>query len=145
MDRKILDMVYEIRKLSEKIDKLTDDIRPESMESKIAFRKLESLAEMLNDTQDYIEHFSKPTKEGYLIKNDRDKFELMVDGKSLREFSCGSSIEIYLDGDNGEGWYPGRVEHRFQQGYYFYGDDTDKPLLEHGMKARIRVINDYDI
>lgn len=88
-----------------------------------------------------VEHFSKPTKEGYLRKNSYGKFEIDYSrGGASYPLSCGSSLEIYLleDAETGieEGWYAGRVEHTGGKGYYFYG--PGKPALCDNMRVRTR-------
>lgn len=113
-----------------------------SFEDKQANRILENIIEEIDTSAYKLKRFTMPVIEGTLREADNGKFELYDDnGKYVTYFSCGSPIECYLYDDYEESnvWYPGRVEHKSEngvKGYYFVGPDN--PYLYNGMKARIR-------
>lgn len=133
--------LYEIEALAKKLDDALDELPgcdDETMEEENIRGALYHAADKLNDAKRAIEYFKRPTEEGYLIQNKNGRFEM-----NDREFTSGSSIEVYLKKDPKnnieEGWYSGRVEYTHrdnQEGYYFFG--ANKPFLTEGMKARIR-------
>lgn len=126
-------------KLQDTLDKLPGCSENETMEETEIRYALQKAADALNDAVRKIEYFQLPVKEGCLEKLNNNKFQLnFYDGTLPHTFSCGSSIEIYIDDPEANiepGWYAGRVEHN-GQGYYFY--EHGKPMLSSGMKARIR-------
>ena len=67
-----------------------------------------------------------------------EDLEISYDDGSADELSCGFPIEVFLPGNErvDEGWHYGRVENR-EGKYYFFG--ADKPFLNIGMRARIRI------
>lgn len=122
-------------KLQDALDNLPSCDDEETMEETEIRYSLNKAAESLSEAKDAINQFSKPTKEGYLYKNSRGRFELNGD-----EFCCGYDIEAYINEDPAnnieKGWYAGRVEHDGKD-YYFYG--PGKPALYDGMRVRKRI------
>lgn len=126
-----------ISSLTEKLNNALDNLpcAKETMEEREIRYALQAAAEKLSNAKYVIEHFLKPTNEGYLKINSHGRFEL-----DEHEFTCGSPIEVYLqediEADIEEGWYSGRVEHSSDKGYCFYG--PGKPPLHEGMRVRTR-------
>jgi len=90
-----------------------------------------NLTNNLEDAKRSINDFSKLIKEGVLFQNEDGKFAIIYpDGKHSYFFSCGSPIELYLDGI----WQVGRVEYSTTKGYYFYGGLN--PSLRDNMRTR---------
>lgn len=133
----------EIRSLAAKLNDLLEELPgcsdDETMEEEAIRGSIYQAADKLNDAKRAMDYFTRPTDEGYLEQNRNGRFEM-----NDHEFTSGSAIEVYLNEDKEnhikEGWYAGRVEYTRrddQEGYYFYG--ANKPFLEYGMKARIRI------
>lgn len=128
-----------------RLKKLLENSSTKGLENSTAYREIEYILEMMEDTEKSLEYLSKPTKEGKLIESDGGKFYIVYDdGTESYLLSCGNNIEVYLkedlEEDVEEGWHIGRVEHTTrngQEGYYFYG--ANKPFLYHGMRARKRI------
>lgn len=140
MDKEYTRALDIIWKAKVDLKKIYDNAAAKTFEDKKAYKAIERLVESLENTEETIEHYNKPAKDGTLMEDVRGKFYIeFSDGSSSYPFSCGSSIEVYLKDDPEEdidqGWYSGRVEHN-GEGYYFYG--ANKPMLYTGMRARVR-------
>lgn len=132
MDINYLNARDKIHFLKKDLEKIQGKADYEGMENSECCTILERLIEELENAERSIEYYSKPVKEGRLIKLSNGRFELCN-----IELTCGSSLEIYDDEE--KEWVHGRVEHTRsdgQEGYYFYGGN--KPFLHEGMKARKR-------
>lgn len=109
-----------------------------SFEEKKIFSKLCWLNEKLEDLEEDIKYYSKPTIEGKLYLNENNRFA--IDEKC---FHCGSPIEMYLYDifEDSFVWCSGRVEGRNENGeniYYFLNNDGESKDLEEGDLVRIR-------
>lgn len=143
MHEKYRSLRYEAEVLQRKVSQVLENPPLGGFEEKIAQEQFERLLELLQDTVEEMEHYSKPVKTGTLRRIESRKFELVDrDRRSLRTFSCGSSIECYVEVEEEMTWAAGRVEHTRRgdrEDYYFYCREAGHPFLEEGMKARIRV------
>ena len=126
---------YIINKARFQLQKLLDEIQDnQTIEDHEAYSTLDNIIDKMTSAENEFEYLNSPTKEGILIfDNDTDKYYIDYDdGSTSCLLSCGSTLELFLDGE----WIIGRVEAR-NGDYYFYGGD--KPSLNYGMKARKRI------
>lgn len=139
MDQNFINAIGKLMAMHNEINRILDITESsKTFEDTHAYRVLEKINEKIDIAIGDLEYFSKPKKEGYLIKLPNDKFELRTKkGKPIRYFSCGSPIEVYSK-ETGE-WCVGRVEYSNDKGgYYFYNNYLGHPALLEGMKARVR-------
>jgi len=129
----------EINSMLQNVNKLNADLKSETTILNdieiIDIRKVfNHLINNLEDAKMSIDDFSKPIREGILFQNEDGKFEIIYpNGKHSYAFSCGSPIEVYLEGL----WQVGRVEYTTTKGYYFYGNI--KPSLKDNMRSRVEM------
>ena len=143
-DKMYTKYIGDIILLSEKLNKaiylLPTSSEKETMEETKIRLSIAKAAEALNDSKNTIKHFTKNTRQGCLKKNSQGKFYIQFgNGEESYAFSCGNSIEVYLDEnakkDIMEGWHSGKVE--YSDKYYFCGPGN--PNLNSNMRARVRV------
>lgn len=94
---------------------------------------------------DIIEYTTKKRTEGKLFLAGNGRYRLKAKCKEIKEFNCGSEIEVFIDDQNQDdyGWNFGRVEYDHGQrgfnGYYFCNSSGyDNHPLKPGMLAAIR-------
>lgn len=121
------------------LEKIITETNEKSFENERACNAIENLFSEFETVVHTIDYYSKPIKEGYLIKKSNGVFALeYINGGSSYPLNCGDDIEIFI---NVEGWIAGRVESNLRNrvGYYFYNEEPEKHALYSGMKARVRV------
>lgn len=124
-----------INKARLQLQKILDGIQDnKTVEDHEAYSNLDNIIDKLTISENEFEYLNSPTKEGFLLlDNDTDKYFINYsDGLESSLLSCGSTLEIFNDGE----WIIGRVEARDGK-YYFYG--LDKPFLFVGLKVRKRI------
>lgn len=85
--------------------------------------------EILYVNNEYKEEMLMNTKiTGYLKLNDRGRYEI-----KNNELSSGYPIEIF-DGDK---WIKGRIEHKWNHGYYLFANDGKHIMHIDGLLGRI--------
>ena len=143
-DKMYTEYIGDITLLAEKLNKviylLPTSSEKETMEETQIRQSICKAAEALNAAKSTIKRFSKNTRHGYLKKNFQGKFYIQFgNNEESYAFSCGNSIEVYLDEnakkDIMEGWHSGKVE--YSDKYYFCGPGN--PNLNSNMRARVRV------
>lgn len=142
MNEKYRKLKFQVEDLLLKVGNLVENSSGGGFEDRLVLRQFERLQEALQDTVYELEHYSKPVKAGTLRRMENGKFELIDGyGKSIAYFSCGNSIECFVEVDEETAWAAGRVEYTSrggEEGYYFYSREAGHPFLKDGMKARIR-------
>mgnify|MGYP001561439854 FL=1 len=139
MDINYLEAIEIIQSTRANLEKLMIEANEKSFENERAYISIENLLSEFETVMDTIDYYSKPSKEGHLIKNPDGIFEIeYINGGSNYPLHCGNDIEIFI---NVDGWKAGRVESssRNNVGYYFYNEEPENHALYSGMKARLRV------
>lgn len=124
-----------INKARIQLEKLLEEIHGnQTVEDHEAYSNLDNIIDKLTSAENEFEYLNAPVKEGILsLDHGTDKYYIDYDdGCQSALLSCGSSLEIFYEGD----WVIGRVEAQ-DRNYYFYG--ADKPLLFKGMRVRKRI------
>ncbi|KNZ41449.1 DUF5348 domain-containing protein [Acetobacterium bakii] len=113
-------------------ENMTSDFQ--SLENREARDTLEKVIGCLDIARDHLEYLNSPIKEGVLEEDSRtQKFFIIYDDRTESyNFGCGSSLELFINGE----WIIGRVEANQEGEYYFYG--AGRPLLFRGMRVRKR-------
>jgi hypothetical protein len=142
MDTNYLEAVEVIQSTRVNLEKLIIKTNEKGFENDKAYRSIENLLSEFETVIDTIDYYSRPSKEGYLIKNSDGVFEIeYINGRSKYPLYCGNDIEILI---NGDGWKAGKIENTLKDniGYYFYNEEPENHALYNGMKVRLRV-NDF--
>lgn len=101
------------------------------------YNKLENFQDELESLTRYIERMQHKAIEGHLELNSNERYSCP---EADIEFTCGSSIEVFIKTEYDEGeWYDGRIEFKFEEGYYFYNYNGENVLLHEGMRVRVRI------
>lgn len=75
-------------------------------------------------------------REGFLRLRTDERFEVINnDYKYITYLTSGDSLELY--DDSNRKWIKGRVEHKWNEGYYFLADDGRNISLYENYKVRI--------
>lgn len=118
------------------LQKIYENADCEDLENSEISNSLYKLIKELKETECNIKYFSKPTRQGDLIKNSNGKYEIeYTNGDNSYSLTSGMALEIYISGE----WHSGKVEHTATKGYYFKNTDNKDIQLYSGMKTRIRI------
>jgi len=142
MDAIYLEAVEIIQSARSKLEKLIIKNSGKSFENERACISIDNLLTEFETVMDSMNYYSKPSKEGHLVKNSNGLFEIeYINGGSNYPIYRGNTIEIFI---NVDGWKAGEIErnHGDNGGYYFYNEEPENHALYAGMKARLR-INDF--
>lgn len=75
-------------------------------------------------------------KTGVLRLRTDERFEVInSDYEYITYLTCGDPLELY--DDSNRKWIKGRVEHKWNEGYYFLADDGRNISLYENYKVRI--------
>ena len=132
LDKKYIGFLKELKSLKSNASDLLKGDSGEEFENRKCHQIIGYLKEEIENSLHEMELLSKTTLEGKLVLNSQGRFNL--DTAQELYFTCGSPIELFIDGE----WYRGRVESDGDD-YYFYNYESENQALEEGMKARIRV------
>ncbi|WP_319204834.1 DUF5348 domain-containing protein [uncultured Ilyobacter sp.] len=132
LDKKYIGFLKELKSLKSSAANLLKSDSGEEFEDRKCHEIIGYIKEEMENALSEMELLSKATLEGKLVLNSQGRFNL--DTAQELYFTCGSPIEILIDGE----WYRGRVESDGSD-YYFYNYESENQPLEEGMKARIRV------
>jgi hypothetical protein len=140
MDTNYLEAIAIIQSTRAKLEKVILKANKEDFENKKSYSCIENFISEIERITDTIDYYSRPIKEGYLIKNSSGQFEIECINKGGNyPLLHGDNIEIII---SSEGWKTGRVGSTINnKGYYFYNEELKDSELYSGMKARIRVNN----
>lgn len=141
MDTNYLEIITIIQNTETKIKEIITKVTKESFEDKKGYSSVQNFLSEIEIVTDTLEYYSRPIKEGYLIKNSNGQFEIKcINNGGRYPLYCGNHIEILI---NTEGWKTGIVKSTniCNKGYYFYNEELKHPALYTGMKTRIRVID----
>ena len=123
----------------EKLHPLFEQVKKDSAEHS-ELKRLIALCEGNHDDihriTNRVKQLTKHRTEGKLVMGNDGKYMLDTDGHI---FSCGSTIEVFIESGHNQGWQFGRVEHRESMGgYYFRSYSCDDHRLYPGMLAAVR-------
>jgi len=139
MDINYLEAVEIIQSTRVNLEKLIIRANEKNFENERACISIDNLLTEFESVIDTIDYYSKPSKEGYLIKNSNGAFEIeYINGGSNYPIYRGNNIEIFIDVN---GWKSGRIERSPGNNgvYYFYNEESENHALYNGMKARLRI------
>lgn len=138
MDTNYSEAVSIIQNTKLKLEKVINKAKKEGFDKRSCIT-IEILLSSIETAIDTIIYYSKPIKEGYLIKNSSGQFEIeYINGEISYPLCSGDSIEILI---NTDGWKMGTVKHTlmYNKGYYFHNEELKQTTLYSGMKVRLRV------
>ena len=140
MDKKYIEKLNTIIKKTKKdIEYIYEEDPGEELEDNEVSKALEILIDKLEDVENTIQYYCRPTKEGHLVlDNSTGKYKVaFLDGTSSKETIIGDKLELYVIGD---GWKAGTLEHNTEKCYYFNNSEIKSPVIRQDMKVRIRVM-----
>lgn len=140
MNEKYQEAKETITRARKQLEEITrePEITNGSIEDREAYDTLQDLLDRLEESERALNYLGSATQEGTLIMDPaRGKFYIgYYDGGQSYLLSCGSSLELFMN----DQWHIGRVEANSAGVYYFYGEG--RPELAHGMRARLRIIEE---